>query len=86
MFLTLIPSALAGMLNIGHVVIDGTKYKANASKHTTMSHEWMLRGEKQLDGEINALMRLAEILDAKEAMAKAIAAQEADIPALEQCE
>ena len=36
--------------------------KANASKHTAMSHERMLRAEKQLAQEINALMRKAEIL------------------------
>ncbi len=36
--------------------------QANASKHKAMSHERMLRAEK----EINALMRRAEILDAQE--------------------
>ena len=54
------------MVNLGHVALDGTKVKANASKHKAMSHERMLRAEKQLAQEINALMRKAEILDAQD--------------------
>jgi transposase len=56
----------AGMVSLGHVALDGTKVQANASKHKAMSHERMLRAEKQLEKEINALMRMAEILDAQE--------------------
>ena len=56
----------AGMVSLGHVALDGTKVKANASKHKAMSYERMLRAEKQLAQEINALMRKAEILDAQE--------------------
>jgi hypothetical protein len=55
----------AGMVSLGHVALDGTKVKANASKHKAMSHERMLRVEKELEKEINALMRRAEILDAQ---------------------
>ena len=56
----------AGMVSLGHVALDGTKVQANASKHKAMSHERMLRAEKELQKEINALMRRAEILDAQE--------------------
>jgi len=56
----------AGMVSLGHVALDGTKVQANASKHKAMSHERMLRAEKELEKEINALMRRAEILDAPE--------------------
>jgi transposase len=56
----------AGMVSLGHLALDGTKVKANASKHKAMSHERMIRGEKELEKEINALMRRAEILDAQE--------------------
>jgi hypothetical protein len=56
----------AGMVSLGHVALDGTKVQASASKHKAMSHERMLRAEKELDKEINALMRRAEILDAQE--------------------
>ena len=54
------------MVSLGHVALDGTKVQANASKHKAMSHERMLKSEKQLEKEINALMRKAEILDAQE--------------------
>ena len=56
----------ASMVSLGHVALDSTKVKANASKHKAMSHERMLRAEKELEKEINALMRRAEILDAQE--------------------
>jgi transposase len=56
----------AGMVSLGHVALDGTKVQANASKHKAMSLERMLKAEKQLEKEINALMRKAEILDAQE--------------------
>ena len=32
----------AGLVSLGHVALDGTKVKANASKHKAMSHERML--------------------------------------------
>ena len=41
----------AGMVSLGHVALDGTKVKANASKHKAMSHERMLRAEEQLAQE-----------------------------------
>jgi transposase len=56
----------AGMVSLGHVALDGTKVQANASKHKAMSHERMLKAEEQLEKEINALLRRAEILDAQE--------------------
>jgi hypothetical protein len=48
------------------VDLGGTKVQANASKHKAMSHELMLRAEKQLEKKINAWMHKAEILDAQE--------------------
>jgi transposase len=56
----------AGMVSLGHVALDGTKVQANASKRKAMSHGRMLRAEKELEKEINSLMRRAEILDAQE--------------------
>jgi hypothetical protein len=55
-----------GMVSLGHVALDGTKVQANASKRKAMSHERMLRAEKEPQKEINALIRKAEILDAQE--------------------
>jgi transposase len=56
----------AGMVSLGHVALDGTKVQASASKHKAMSHERMLRAEKELEKEINSLIRKAELLDAQE--------------------
>jgi transposase len=56
----------AGMVSLGLVALDGTKVKANASKHKAMSHERMLKAEAQLEKEIEELMREAEIVDAQE--------------------
>ncbi|SBO44725.1 IS1182 family transposase [Cyanobium sp. NIES-981] len=56
----------AGLVSLGQVALDGTKVKANASKHKAMSHERMLKSERQLEGEMRALLRKAELLDAQE--------------------
>ena len=56
----------AGLVSLGHVALDGTKVKANASKHKAMSHERMLKSERQLEGEMRALLRKAELIDAQE--------------------
>jgi hypothetical protein len=44
----------------------GTKVKANASKHKAMSNERMLKSERQLEAEMRALLRKAEIIDAQD--------------------
>jgi transposase len=56
----------AGLVSLGHVSLDGTKVKANASKHKAMSHERMLKSEKQLEAEMRALLRKAELIDVQE--------------------
>jgi transposase len=56
----------AGLVSLGHVALDGTRIRANASKHKAMSHERMLRSERQLEGEMRALLRKAELIDAQE--------------------
>ncbi len=48
------------------MAVNGTKVKTIASKRKAMNHERMLKAKKELEREINALMRRAEILDAKE--------------------
>ena len=53
-------------MSLGNVALDGTKVKANASKHKAMSHERMLKTEAQLEAEIAALLRKAELIDAQE--------------------
>lgn len=46
------------MVSLGHGALDGTKVRASASKHKAMSHEPMLRAEKEQEKEIKALMHL----------------------------
>ncbi len=40
--------AEAGLVKLGHVAIDGTKVKANASKHKAMSYARMTEKEAEL--------------------------------------
>ena len=56
----------AGLVQMGHVALDGTKVEANASIHKAMSHERMEKSEQQLRQEMRALLRKAEIIDAQE--------------------
>jgi transposase len=56
----------AGLVKLGHVAIDGTKIKANASKHKAMSYKRMTETEARLEQEIQALLHQAEETDAAE--------------------
>ena len=56
----------AGLVKLGHVSIDGTKIKANASKHKAMSYKHMNETEARLKSEIEALLAAAEKTDADE--------------------
>ncbi|MHB8926881.1 MAG: IS1182 family transposase [Bacillota bacterium] len=56
----------AGMVKLGHVAIDGTKIKANASKHKAMSYGRMQSEEARLKAEIEDLMHKAEKVDRRE--------------------
>jgi hypothetical protein len=56
----------AGLVKLGHVAIDGTKIKANASKHKAMSYARMTETEARLRQEVEALLRRAAEVDAAE--------------------
>jgi transposase len=56
----------AGLVKLGHVALDGTKVKANASKHKAMSYARMGETERRLEAEVAALLRQAEQVDAAE--------------------
>jgi transposase len=56
----------AGLVKLGHVALDGTKVKANASKHKAMSYERMQETEARLQREIEALLQRAEKVDEEE--------------------
>ena len=56
-----------GLVKLGTVAIDGTKIKANASRHKAMSYERMQQAEAELKGQIEALLERAQTTDAAEA-------------------
>jgi transposase len=56
----------AGMVRLGHVALDGSKLKANASKHKAMSYGRMKEEVARLEAEIAALLAEAERTDAAE--------------------
>ena len=58
--------AKAGLVKLGHVAIDGTKIKANASKHKAMSYGRMSETEQRLKQEVEALLKQADATDAAE--------------------
>ena len=53
----------AGLVKLGHVALDGTKVKANASKHKAMSYERMGESEKRLEEEVARLLAEAQAVD-----------------------
>lgn len=55
-----------GLVKLGHVALDGTKLKANASKHKAMSHERMNQDTARLEAEVEKLLKEAEQADADE--------------------
>ncbi len=56
----------AGLVKLGHVSLDGTKVKANASKHKAMSYQRMCETEKRLKEEIERLLANAATVDVAE--------------------
>lgn len=56
----------AGLVKLGHVALDGTKVRANASKHKAMSYERMEKTVQQLEEEVQQLLQQAEQVDARE--------------------
>lgn len=56
----------AGAMKLGRVSLDGTKIKANASKHKAMSYGRMKEKEQQLKDEVKELLEQAEAADAEE--------------------
>ncbi len=56
----------AGLVKLGHVALDGSKIKANASKHKAMSYARPVRSEEELRKEVERLLADAEREDRKE--------------------
>jgi len=58
--------AQAGLVSLGRVGLDGTKVRANASRHRAMSYDRMVRAEVELAGEVDALLADAQRIDEAE--------------------
>jgi len=56
----------AGLVKLGHVALDGTKVKANASKHKAMSYARMQKSVGELEAEVQRLLGEAEATDEAE--------------------
>jgi transposase len=56
----------AGLVKLGHIALDGTKIKANASRHKAMSYGRMKEEQERLQGEIQELLVQAEAVDGQE--------------------
>lgn len=54
----------AGLAKLGHVAFDGTKIKANASKHKAMSYERMEKRAAELEAEVAKWLAAAAAADA----------------------
>jgi len=56
----------AGLVTMGTLAVDGSRVKANASKHKAMSYKRMKEAEKKLRAEIRKITRMAQEIDEAE--------------------
>jgi transposase len=56
----------AGLVKLGHVALDGTKLKANASKHKAMSYGRMKKAEPELAAVVRGWLDKAQTADTRE--------------------
>src|SRR5215218_3897892 len=71
----------AGLVGLGHVAADGTKLRANASKHKAMSYARMGPAEAELAAEVERWLAQAEEADAEEDAALGAARRGDEMPA-----
>lgn len=55
-----------GLVKLGTIAVDGTKVKANASRHKAMSYKRMMQAEAELKAQIEGLLARAQTTDASE--------------------
>ena len=72
----LVLAVTLGVMRLGRVSLDGTKVQGNASKHKAMSWGHANKLERQLEGEVQRLLELAQRADQEGEQAP----QELDIP------
>ena len=73
--------AQAGLVSLGRVALDGSKIRASASRHRSMSYDPMVRAEGELAAEVEALLADAERLDAAEDAAYGVDRRGDELPA-----
>ena len=54
------------LASLGHVSLDGSKFKANSSRHKAMTYKFLKEKEQALCTEVDALIRQANACDAEE--------------------
>ena len=54
------------MVKLGHISLDGTKVKANASRHKAMSYGRMEKKAAELEQQVKDLLSQAEHVDEHE--------------------
>src|SRR3989441_750381 len=59
-------AAEAGMVRLGNLAFDGSKFTGQASRHKAMSYGYMIKEEARLQAEIEVLLRQADQTDAAE--------------------
>jgi len=57
------------LASLGHISLDGSKFKANSSKHKAMSYKRLQEKEQELTKEIDALIEKASRCDKEEDLA-----------------
>jgi transposase len=71
----------AGLVRLGHVALDGTKMRANASKHKAMSYRRMQEAEPGLAAEVGRWLAEAEATDTREDAEHGAAQRGDELPA-----
>ncbi len=69
-----------GLVKLGTLGLDGTKVKANASKHKAMSYGRMKEQEQKLKQEIEALLEHVRSIDAREDVQFGVDQGDEDLP------
>src|SRR6266704_468933 len=70
----------AGLVTLGHVALDGTKIKANASKHKAMSYARMVEAEPKLAAEVAGWLKAAGQMDRAEDQAHGVERRGDEMP------
>jgi len=70
----------AGLVKLGHLVLDGTKIKASANKSKSRTYEKLNKGEQELREQIRAMLEDAERIDEEEDEIYGKGKKEEDLP------